>query len=566
MKKVFCFLLLLTCIFTLFACGKTIESEVASESKIESVVESVEHVHDFTKILEKKSTCTKKGNIEHFYCKKCKKYYLDVDGTTEITYEQTKTEKAKHDTEKITGYPATCGKAGIKDHWVCKVCENTFADEDCTKSIVGSDKEIPPLSHSLVYVAEIPVTMEENGRLEHWQCEECGALYLDEQAQRAVKQEDLIIYTLMKIPDFIIDVPSGVDPVVLQLTDTQIIDGEQLPQDAASGDKYTYAREKIKGYCYDYVTEIITETKPHLILITGDLIYGKYDDSGWLLLSFISFMDSFKIPWAPVFGNHENESAMGSDWQSQQLENAEYCLFKQRQLTGNGNYSVAIRQGDKLTRVFYMLDTNGCNYMSDQSFANGHTTASVGFGADQVEWYTNQITRLKELSPDTKISFAYHIQQAVFASALNKYGFNQSEKYQDIYVDYLENKADGDFGYIGRQMKDPWDSSREIFNGMKALGVDSVFVGHEHCNSVSVVYEGIRFQYGQKSSEYDRYNGAYSNGKITATAVYEKDNSAKTPLVGGSVVVFSKADGTIKNAYIYYCKTAGQNVDFSTAY
>ena len=566
MKKLFCFLLLLTCIFTFFACGETVESEIASESETMSVVESVEHVHDFTKILANDATCTKKGNVEHFYCKKCKKYYLDEGGATEITYEQTKTDKVKHDAEKITGSPATCSQAGIKDHWVCKVCENTFADEDCTKSLVGQDKEIPPLNHDLLHFAETPVTGDENGMLEHWQCEECGALFLDEHAQNSVKQEDLIIYTLMKIPDFIVDVPSDVDPVVLHLTDTQIIDGEQLPPGASSGDKTTYARSKIKNYCYDYLTEIITETKPHLILITGDLIYGKYDNSGWLLLNFISFMDSFKIPWAPVFGNHDNESAMGSDWQSQQLENAEYCLFKQRQLTGNGNYSVAIRQGDKLTRAFYMLDTNGCNYMSEQSFANGHTTASVGFGDDQVEWYTKQITMLKESSPSTKISFAYHIQQSVFASALDKYGFNQGERDQDIYVDYLDNKADGDFGYIGRHMKDPWDSSRKIYNGMKALGVDSIFVGHEHCNSVSVVYEGIRFQYGQKSSEYDRYNVVDSSGKIAAIAVYQKDSSVQTPLVGGSVVVLSKTDGAIKDAYIYYCKNAGQNVDFSKAY
>ena len=68
-------------------------------------------------------------------------------------------------------------------------------------------------------------------------------------------------------------------------------------------------------------------------------------------------------------------------------------------------------------------------------------------------------------------------------------------------------------------MKNAWDTSKNIYNGMKELGVDSIFVGHEHCNSASVVYEGIRFQYGQKSSEYDRYNSVGDDGKIGETAL-----------------------------------------------
>ncbi|MBQ5930488.1 MAG: hypothetical protein IIX02_06830 [Clostridia bacterium] len=206
-----------------------------------------------------------------------------------------------------------------------------------------------------------------------------------------------------------------------------------------------------------------------------------------------------------------------------------------------------------------MLDTNGCTTASDESLANGHTVASVGFNADQIAWYTDQITRLKELSPETKISFAYHIQQAVFGEALEKYGFNQNAKHQDILIDYADNKADDDFGYVGRQMKDAWDASKNVFNGMKALGVDSVFVGHEHCNSASVVYEGIRFQYGQKSSEYDRYNTVTDNYTIIDTAIWKKTG---TPLVGGSVIILSKTDGSIKDGYIYYCKNAGGNVDW----
>ena len=110
-------------------------------------------------------------------------------------------------------------------------------------------------------------------------------------------------------------------------------------------------------------------------------------------------------------------------------------------------------------------------------------------------------------------------------------------------------------------MKDPWDHSKKVYEGMKELGVDSIFVGHEHCNSASVVYEGIRFQFGQKSSEYDRYNAVTAEGKIEAIAIWNKTG---TPMVGGSVVVLSEEDGTIMDAYIYYCKNAGGSIDWDS--
>ena len=90
-------------------------------------------------------------------------------------------------------------------------------------------------------------------------------------------------------------------------------------------------------------------------------------------------------------------------------------------------------------------------------------------------------------------------------ATLQIYSFKETER---------EDKKDTDFGYIGRSLKGPWDSDRTVYNGIKALGADSILVGHEHCNSASVVYDGIRFQYGQKIGEYDRINFRSESGQI----------------------------------------------------
>lgn len=362
-----------------------------------------------------------------------------------------------------------------------------------------------------------------------------------------------------KLVDFIVDVPEGREMRVLQLTDTQIIDAAQAHEGRGGVDYVNWATDKMGARCFDYVNKTVQNTKPDLILMTGDLVYGEFDDNGTSLLALIDCMESLGVPWAPVFGNHDNESKKGVDWQCRQLEAAENCLFKQRELTGNGNYTVGIRQGGRLKRVFFMLDSNGCSEASEESMANGHTVKKVGFGEDQIEWYTEIGEALRKAAPDLGLSFAFHIQLMKFKTAYKKYGFtNSGTKDNPINIDKLVNKEDTDFGYLGRDLKAPWDSSNMVWNGLKALGVDSIFVGHEHCNSASVVYDGMRFQYGQKSSTYDRANYVTTNGTIVGSY----DCNTGIPLVGGTVIPLA-GDGSIKTPYIYYCEDMdmGLNLD-----
>ena len=479
------------------ACGLLAWTGCSSNGETSESVGSGEHVHALSRVSECQPTCEAEGNITYWTCD-CGAFFLDETGTEEVTEADVKVAKKAHVLTKVEGIEPTRISNGVMEHWICSSCDGYFSDAEGTEKIT---------------------------------------------------QADTVLFSVMSIPDFVVEVPVGRDPVVLQLTDTQIIDAAQARPGRTGADYNFWATDQVEERCYDYVTETIEAANPDLIILTGDIVYGEFDDSGTALLSFIEFMDSFQIPWAPVFGNHDNESKKGVDWQCDQFENAEYCLFDQKELTGNGNYSVAIAQDGEIKRVFYMLDSNGCGAASAESKANGHTKTTAGFGQDQVQWYTDQIETLKEYVPDVKISFAYHIQQAVFAEAYAQYGFTNSGTINSpINIDNLTNKADGDFGYIGRDLKGPWDTSKTVYNGMKVLGADSIFVGHEHCNSASVVYDGIRFQYGQKSSEYDRFNCLNADGSITGG--YSKTG---TSLIGGTVIVLSETDATIKDAYIYLC-------------
>ncbi len=548
-------LCLLTCLLFAVGCKNNKDSLPTSQAP---------HEHTLRKVYERDATCLQDGCVTHWECTGCGQYFLDAIGKTTATYDEVFCKTLDHSLVKTDAVSANCDHDGSKEFWTCSSCGKLFADANGAKETSKKELKIPAKAHSLTHVSRVEVNGKQNGVKEHWFCSSCEGYFADDKGEEEITEEDVILFSLMNVPDFLVEIPTGRDPIILQLSDTQIIDAGQARDGRTGIDKNFWATGNMDVRCFNYLREIVTATNPDFIIITGDVVYGEFDDNGTALQKFIAVMESFQIPWSPVFGNHDNESKMGVDWQCKQFENAEYCLFEQKQLSGNGNYSVGIAQGGELKRVFYMMDTHACGHASDESLANGHTYKDfAGFKNDQIEWYTKQITILKELSPNTKISFAYHIQQNVFGEALAKYGFDQSKDAQNINLHTMQDKAESDFGYVGAKLKGPWDVNKSVYNGMKALGVDSIFVGHVHENSASVMYDGIRFQFGQKSSEYDRYNLVDANGNIS-TSNFAAHPSHLTPLVGGSVIVLSEQDGSISDAYIYYCENAGGKIDWES--
>jgi hypothetical protein len=110
-----------------------------------------------------------------------------------------------------------------------------------------------------------------------------------------------------------------------------------------------------------------------------------------------------------------------------------------------------------------------------------------------------------------------------------------------------------DFGFINTRFN-YWDSNDKIFNSLKELGVDCICVGHDHEIFASVMHEGVRLQFGLKSSTYDSNLYKNKDGKLVRSHL-----AAGYPIVGGTVMELS-FDGAIDNAYNYYC----QNLSLET--
>ena len=292
---------------------------------------------------------------------------------------------------------------------------------------------------------------------------------------------------------------AGTEIRLLQLTDMQMIDAAQrrTPDRIRPDEIEAWLPERVDALCGDHIRSLIAQTHPDMIFITGDVTYGSFDDTGRSLVWFCELMDSFKIPWAPVFGNHDNESRMGVDWQCEQLEKSSYCLFKRGNVSGNGNYTVGVAVGECLVRVLHLMDSNGCGGGKD-----GEVVKEQGIFADQwaqIHDHTAAIAAAQ--GRVVPAFFGCHFPLEGFRLAEEAKGYRTAER--DQYTIGVDVPAsDGDFG-CKREWFNVIKSECDLIPFLHEHGIEAVFAGHCHSINTCISYEGIRWSFGLKTGQYD---------------------------------------------------------------
>jgi len=316
--------------------------------------------------------------------------------------------------------------------------------------------------------------------------------------------------------DFRIDINENREIRILQVTDMQPVDCSQQRYDGRLNN-FSFNASFTKEYKYHeefyYLEKSIKDNNPDLILLTGDLVYGEFDDNGSNLKELIEYMDSYKIPWAPVFGNHDNECKLGVKWQCDEFLKAKYCFFKRRELTGNGNYNIGVYKNNKLIRVIYMMDSNGCYNGKSYSYVENYPPYNLderiekwcGIYDDQIDFIENTSEEIdKEYNDKIKKTICMHIapnfvdKQAYNNGYQKDFDVRNSETYS-LGKDIVP--INGDFGTKGERFSS-FDSDR-LFKVLKKENFDTIFVGHCHNNNISILCDTIRLTYGVKTSTFD---------------------------------------------------------------
>ena len=320
--------------------------------------------------------------------------------------------------------------------------------------------------------------------------------------------------------DFIIDFPAGKDLTILQITDTQM----QTLADVRNENRrvqitnafFSVLPDDPELRVFRYVDEAVEKTRPDLIVLTGDNIYGELDDHGTMWQQLITRMDSYKIPWCVVFGNHDNESAMGVQWQVEKLLESEYCIFKQGDVSGNSNYNLLIRQGGEAKYLLYMLDTNGCtvklhnpgeSLMPDNPDID-KLVQTAGLRVDQVNWMYKSGKSIREAYGQIPSLMFMHIPPAESAQIANSaYGATATQ------FPFIPDR-EGDFGISYEQLVGA--SGGRYWKYAKELDCKGIFVGHQHMVATSIMCEGIRVTYGLKTGTCDYHaDSMLGSTKIT---------------------------------------------------
>ncbi len=279
-----------------------------------------------------------------------------------------------------------------------------------------------------------------------------------------------------------------------------------------------------------YVEEGVERVQPDLIIATGDNIYGQTDDDGEQWLKFCEVLDSFEIPWAIVFGNHDCESAKGVRWQIEQVQNTKYGMIKQGDVTGNSNYTIGIKQGDQYKYIFYMLDSNGCRVYDNPGEGLNPDNIDIdliqqeyGIFDDQVEWMKSSYEEITDAcGRDIPTMICMH-------APSNETRYAVETLYPDAYIDAytfaygkFSPDREGDLG-IAYEDIGGFGDSEKFWNTAKEIGCVGMFLGHQHTVATSIVYDGIRLTYGMKTGTYDYFQKNLLG--TTQITIKEADNS-----------------------------------------
>lgn len=91
------------------------------------------HEHIMIYVPEKQPTCIETGNKEYYQCQGCKKMYLDQAGTKETEWKELLIPALGHKIKEIPKKDATCTEAGNKAYYQCERCKKLYLDREGTK-------------------------------------------------------------------------------------------------------------------------------------------------------------------------------------------------------------------------------------------------------------------------------------------------------------------------------------------------------------------------------------------------------------------------------------------------
>ena len=322
---------------------------------------------------------------------------------------------------------------------------------------------------------------------------------------------------------------TGDDFKILCLTDIQLHDGDTID---------------ITKHIADTLVE---REQPDMIVFLGDLLNDSTEYSTVEMpKKVVSLLDSYDIPWAPVFGNHDNDDYKpegskkygGDEYLETLFAECDNCLYIHgpAEVQGSSNYIVNVLEegSGKLVESLVFLD----------SYHSGLVQSNTKFYEDAIDY-------VKSLNNDvTPRSIVFdHV-------PITQYG--------DAYTAAENDELHILSGCPGRNPLFGGDGS--LFPAIKELGSTNVVVsGHDHENSFFTDYEGVTLAFAMKSSEGDDIDGcSYSHplGGLAITLDGKDENLQYSKVTDLSYEVKNGGDFAYHPEILHYWRYSGAKLNF----
>ena len=274
---------------------------------------------------------------------------------------------------------------------------------------------------------------------------------------------------------------------------------------------------------------VISKENPDLVIFNGDNSYGMARES-WIrgyVKHMAGYCEENQIPWAHVYGNHDDEvsqyySGLSKDRQQKVYESFDYCVSKagEEELFGVGNFVLPVmsHDGSRVEFNVWCLDSGAYVENPIDHVVNG---SNYFYGIyeyiqqNQIDWYVDSSKLLESFNGElVPAMMTFHI------------------PLQESYTAWSQKEA------LGLE----WDGEKRenisacavncgLFNHIVRRGDVKVLVNsHDHLNDFMVKYKGVKMCYTA----------------CIGTEVYHADD-----MLGGRVINFSTKSEDIETHMSY---------------